>query len=447
MSVSTWIDRVDLALEGARHSGRGTWTDKELYFVLGNKLMESAAKWWVTTNRKLPRHQRTWPTLKKALLRRYGERLDKSAAEWRVTQRIMMPGETYADFAAGLRDATGRNRVSERVLLAQFYRCLDRTMRSLVKQEPKPTTLEEAVDKAVEIDDSGENVAQGMHNIGQAWPTASSAFMAPMMSATRQTMLVPGVGNAVWTNSVTTPREATAATSGAESENFALFTNPAGVHNVISGVWEVPEDRVWNGHCWAVSKKRVRQRKEARAMAAYRRLAGEVNGRNEGRAARYGATVRPAMARDRYLHLKAEVAENGVLNIEQGEQQESAEDARPSAVPQHQKNDVVETEEGVAGVTATTSTIATVVTGSEQTDENEREQVAGGHAPPGRSALEADAQRSEEVATDDVSECTVNGGQAHVQLVQRRRSARVAGAVDGVGAIRLVEADDGLQLR
>ncbi|KAL4144489.1 hypothetical protein PRNP1_013620 [Phytophthora ramorum] len=154
-------------------------------------------------------------------------------------------------------------------------------------------------------------------------------------------------------------------------------------------------------------EKKIETRVAAVRMAAYRRLAGEVNGRNEGRAARYVATVRPAMARDRYLHLKAEVAENGVPNIEQGEQQEPAEDARPSAVPQHQKNDVVETEEGVAGVPATTSTIATVVTGSEQTDENQREQVAGGRAPPGRSALEADAQRSEEVATDDVSECTM----------------------------------------
>jgi hypothetical protein len=53
VSVSTWIDRVDLALEGSRSSGRGNWSDSELYFILGNKLMDSASRWWVTTNRKV----------------------------------------------------------------------------------------------------------------------------------------------------------------------------------------------------------------------------------------------------------------------------------------------------------------------------------------------------------------------------------------------------------
>ncbi|KAG6611706.1 uncharacterized protein IUM83_17201 [Phytophthora cinnamomi] len=121
-----------------------------------------------------------WTNLKKALLRRYGEKLDKSAAEWRDSMRRMMPGETHADFAAGLRDVVGRNRVSERVWLAQFYRCLDKTTKKLVKQHPKPRTLEEAVDKATEIDYPMENVAQGMFNIGQAWTTASSQFVIPM---------------------------------------------------------------------------------------------------------------------------------------------------------------------------------------------------------------------------------------------------------------------------
>ncbi|KAE9230100.1 hypothetical protein PF005_g3625 [Phytophthora fragariae] len=62
----------------------------------------------------------------------------------------MMPGETYADFAAGLRDATGRNLVEERDLLAQFYRCLNLTVKQLVKQR-NPMTLEHAVDFATEI--------------------------------------------------------------------------------------------------------------------------------------------------------------------------------------------------------------------------------------------------------------------------------------------------------
>ncbi|ETP07996.1 hypothetical protein F441_15941 [Phytophthora nicotianae CJ01A1] len=92
---------------------------------------------------------RTWTKLKDALLRRYGERPDLAQAEWRVMQRTMMPGETFADFAAGLRDAAGQNR--------------------LVKLESAPTTLGEAVNTAMKIDDSSYNVALGMINNGQAW--------------------------------------------------------------------------------------------------------------------------------------------------------------------------------------------------------------------------------------------------------------------------------------
>ncbi|EGZ16795.1 hypothetical protein PHYSODRAFT_379416, partial [Phytophthora sojae] len=111
------------------------WSDTALYYILGNKLMEDAAKWWVSMNRRLPKRKRTWSNLKKALLRRYGERKDKSAAEWRVNMRPLMPGETYADFAAELRDVIGPNN----------------NTRKLVQQEPKPKTLEEAVEKATEI--------------------------------------------------------------------------------------------------------------------------------------------------------------------------------------------------------------------------------------------------------------------------------------------------------
>ncbi|ETM30633.1 hypothetical protein L914_21691, partial [Phytophthora nicotianae] len=164
VSVSTWIDRVDLALKGAEESGRGRWSDKALYYILGNKLMENAATWWVNRNRSTPTREKTWTHLKEALLQRYAEKLDKSQAEWRVSMRRFLPGESYADFAAGLREVIGRNRVSERVLLAQFYRCLDKTTKQLVKQDPRPTTLEAAVKKANEVDDPMENVAQGMMN-------------------------------------------------------------------------------------------------------------------------------------------------------------------------------------------------------------------------------------------------------------------------------------------
>jgi hypothetical protein len=269
VSVSTWIDRVDLALEGARSSGRGNWTDSELFFILGNKLMDSASRWWVTMNRKPTPRERTWTTLKTALLRRYGERLDISAAEWRVNQRQMIPGETYADFAAGLRDATGRNLVEERVLLAQFYRCLNLTVKQLVKQR-NPRTLDQAVDYATEIDDTNANVAQGMQNIVQPWATAPSPYLIPMAGTTGQTMVIPGVGGtglpleAIVAQMTTTglPLEAIVAqmtTTGGDAGAVALFTNPQGVWNKFSGTWDVPKGRQWNGKFWAETARKERK--------------------------------------------------------------------------------------------------------------------------------------------------------------------------------------------
>jgi hypothetical protein len=161
VSVSTWIAKVDLAVEGARLSGRGDWTDAELYFIMGNKLLDNAAGWWVQMDQQLPVEEKTWTRLKSALMRRYGERPGQATAEWRVYQRMLYPGETFADFAARLWDLTGQNHVSERTLLSQFYRNLVKTTRMLVKQDPVPTTLEQAVDKATSIDDPIDNVAQG----------------------------------------------------------------------------------------------------------------------------------------------------------------------------------------------------------------------------------------------------------------------------------------------
>ncbi|EGZ04816.1 hypothetical protein PHYSODRAFT_398273, partial [Phytophthora sojae] len=246
LSVSTWIDRVDLALRGAKESGRGQWSGKALYYILGNKLMEDAARWWVNMNRRLPERQRTWKNLKKALLRRYGERKDKSAAEWRVGMRPMMPGETYADFAAGLRDVVGINNVRERVLLAQFYRCLDKTTRKLVKQAPRPKTLEEAVDKATEIDDPVDNVAQGMMNIGLQWATAPQPYLIPMMGTSGQT--IPGIGGmGLPAEMLGNAHETKGVMTRKEMEHVALFTNPQGVYNKATGTWDPPPGHVWNG--------------------------------------------------------------------------------------------------------------------------------------------------------------------------------------------------------
>ncbi|KAE9021477.1 hypothetical protein PR001_g13365 [Phytophthora rubi] len=254
-SVTTWIARVDLALEGARLSGRGEWTSQELYYILGNKLQDSAARWWVQLDRKLRDRKRTWTKSKASLLRRYGERPDKAMAEWRVGQRRMMPGETCADFAAALHDLCGNNRVRERVLLAQFYRSLDRTTRLLVKQRPKPETLEEAVDKATEINDPIDNVAQGMENIGQAFVTAPETYVVPANGTTGDMALIPGVGS----------------TDVAEEEKLACFANSRGVYNKYLGMWEAPKGRVWNGHMWApVPRKRTAP---AAAPTAAKRMA------------------------------------------------------------------------------------------------------------------------------------------------------------------------------
>ncbi|GMF48286.1 unnamed protein product [Phytophthora fragariaefolia] len=205
--------------------------------------------------------------LEKSLLRRYGERKDKSAAEWRVSMRPMMPGETYADFAAGLRDVVGRNNVSERVLLAQFYRCLDKTTRKLVRQEPRPKTLEEAVDKATEIDDPIDNVAQGMMNIGLPWATAPRPYLIPMVGTTGQT--IPGIGgmglptgmlNSASANDGTTTRK--------DMEHVALFTNPQGDYNKATGTWDPPPGHLWNGKYWYEPRKTERKRAAAKVMTS-----------------------------------------------------------------------------------------------------------------------------------------------------------------------------------
>ncbi|KAE8964448.1 hypothetical protein PF011_g28660 [Phytophthora fragariae] len=156
--------------------------------------------------------------------------------------RPMMPGETYADFAAGLHDVVGRNHVSERVLLAQFYRCLDKTTRKLVRQAPKPKTLEEAVDKATEIDDPMDNVAQGMLNVGLPWATAPRPYLIPMTGTMGQTMVIPGIGGPGLPTDMTSTTGVQSDTNEVrhDMEHAALFTNPQGVYNAVTGMWDPP---------------------------------------------------------------------------------------------------------------------------------------------------------------------------------------------------------------
>ncbi|KAE9033731.1 hypothetical protein PR002_g8521 [Phytophthora rubi] len=198
----------------------------------------------------------------------------------------MMPGETYADFAAGLRDAVGRNWISERVLQAQFFRCLDKTTKKLVKQAPKPATLEAAVDKATDIDDPMDNVAQGMMNIGFSWATAPNPYLIPMTGTTGQTMVVPGIGctglPAAITGSTTHLTNNEVATQG-EVGQVALFTNPQGISNAWSGTSDPPPGHQWNGKYWYEPKKVERKRRVAAASdkAAAAKSAKKANARRE----------------------------------------------------------------------------------------------------------------------------------------------------------------------
>ncbi|KAG2837943.1 hypothetical protein PC116_g7692 [Phytophthora cactorum] len=280
----------------------------------------------------------------------------------------MMPGEMYADFAAGLRDLVGRNKASERVLLAQFYRCLVKTTQKLVKQGKEPRTLEEAVDCPTEIDDPMDNVAQGMRNTGQPWATAPSPYLVPMAGMTGQTAVIPGIGGPGLPADVMAL--ATGGTTTAEplQNTIALFTNPQGVWNPYSATWDVPAGRVNEEDVVIGDEKResggnedgvVEERGET-ASGAHEQVprgqscdgskrtthggvvVGRVTGtapkdfvdikgcmdeeveiRDNQRAGRYVATVRPALTSARYVradarNAPAEMDEDEVLQTEEG---------------------------------------------------------------------------------------------------------------------------------
>ncbi|OWZ12035.1 hypothetical protein PHMEG_00014863 [Phytophthora megakarya] len=275
-AVSTWIDKVDLALQGAAESGRGSWSDRSLYFILGGKLMEEASRWYVNMNRQLPRRKQTWTYLKRALTRRYGE--------------------TYADFAAGLRMAAGRNAVRERVFVAQFCRCLDKTTRQLVMQKGKPKTLERAVKVATKIDDPYTNVAQGMANIGQQWATSPTPYLVPMARSMGSTAAIPGVG------SITNP----------EPGSLALFTNPRGVYNNYTGTYFKPEGRTWNGTYWDESKKSIARKKASATTTTQQSKEGKTPGeKTKARHARDDTSDDEAFGALRPKRLKAAVKTAG----------------------------------------------------------------------------------------------------------------------------------------
>ncbi|KAG2779286.1 hypothetical protein PC129_g21359 [Phytophthora cactorum] len=171
----------------------------------------------------------------------------------------MMPGEIHADFSSILRDVVGRNRVSERVLLEQFYRCLDKTTKKLIQPDPKPRALEEAVDKATEIDDPMDNVVLGLVNIGQPW-------VIPMDGTAGQTNVLSGISGAGLAMVLASSTDRGTTAHGGQT--VALFTNPQGVYNAYSGTWDPAPGHVWNGKYWYKPKKTERKRNAASAKSA-----------------------------------------------------------------------------------------------------------------------------------------------------------------------------------
>ncbi|KAG3236427.1 hypothetical protein PI124_g18568 [Phytophthora idaei] len=120
-----------------------------------------------------------------------------------------------------------RDELPQQWLTDDGRRVLRETTKKLVKQNPKPKTLEEAVDKATEIDNPIDNVAQHMIDIGRSWAIAPSRYVLPMSGTTGETNVIPGIsGASLPTDMVTNADDG--AIVGSEIEHVALFTNPQG---------------------------------------------------------------------------------------------------------------------------------------------------------------------------------------------------------------------------
>jgi phage tail tape-measure protein len=118
------------------------------------------------------------------------------------------------------------------------------------------------------IDDSGQNVTNGMKSIGHAWATATTPAAVHMDGTMDSLRVVPCIGSMMTT-------EGGAATGATyEPEDEAFFTNPLGVYNKYYGTWIQPENRFWNGKFWAPTKKAREKRAAAREqqVAARRHL-------------------------------------------------------------------------------------------------------------------------------------------------------------------------------
>ncbi|ETL24394.1 hypothetical protein L916_21591 [Phytophthora nicotianae] len=233
VSESTLIAKVDSALEGTRVSDQGEWTDEELYYILSNKLQDtpqgSGSRW----TKNCP--GANVDNVEDGLTTTIRERPDKSAAEWRVSRRRMMPGETYVDFAAGLRDLTGQNQVSERILLAQFYRSLDKN----------DTATGEATTETTEA----------RRSRGQGDRDRRSHRQCRTRNAQHWTGLVNGPKHISDVGSGVGAMEEGNGMVRTDGEDLAYFTNPQGVWNKYTGTWEYLKDERRTGATGSSTRK------------------------------------------------------------------------------------------------------------------------------------------------------------------------------------------------
>lgn len=274
LAVSTWIDMVDMRLEGAERSRRGGWTDEDLYFILGNKLKESAAEWHVDLHRQLARrgerNKMTWTHLKRQLLHRFGERLNRAQAEERVRKRFKSTAEGYMTYASQLRRLVGRNRVREQVLLDQFYKQLSPgVLESVRRKQPLPSTVEGAARRAARYDpNEAKRVATAMRRLGQRWEEAPSTYRNEYGAG--HVPVIPGVG-AYQTEAIQQRVEELAGNDErVGGEELPVITNQGGVFNPVTALWEVPPNFEYTAGAWA-PKKRLRKDGAVSSMHPTRR--------------------------------------------------------------------------------------------------------------------------------------------------------------------------------
>jgi len=272
MAVSTWIDMVNMRLQGAESSQRGGWTDKDLYFILGNKLKESAAEWHVELHRQLERrgheHRMTWTYLKKQLLLRFGERLNRAQAEGRVRERFKFDAEGYMTYASQLRRLVGRNHVREQTLLDQFYKQLSPgVLESVKRKRPLPKTVEGAARRASRYDPyEGERVAAAMRRLGQRWSETPPAYRTNR--GEDSIPLIPGVSARQAEAIRQRVDEIADGSETVEGEKLPVITNQGGVFNPITALWEVPPNFEYSGGAWAPRKRSQHQsRKRSNSSA------------------------------------------------------------------------------------------------------------------------------------------------------------------------------------